>query len=479
MTKRITYIIRSLFAALLVLAAAYSVTTGVRLFRFKQHKAPAPLTQVEQQALSETLDKTYPGRSDILKPLPYAVIPAKLDVAAGSAIIIDVASSSVLYEKKADRIIPPASMTKIAVMYVVMQEIKSGRISLSDIVPLKSDSWACNMPPHSSLMFLGKGQIVTVEELLTGLDVCSGNDAAYALADYTCGNMDAFILRMNNEMRKLGLTHTHFVEASGYSEKNATTPREMAALARIYITKYPEALEKFHSKLSFTYPQEHNLAPEDRGKPTAQDFSRGLPEHITMGITQQNTNALLGKLAGCDGLKTGYIDESGYNLALTVHRDNTRFLSVTMNGPGHNKTEGDKFRMQDGTTLMEWSFAHFADCRKTEAVHPYLIPVTGAKAQWVFLTPAYDFTALTVPFITGSTPQEAADSVRVIVNFPHYIDGGTTAGREYGNIQYELDGKILQTIPLTADRTIRKASVFIQSADLAAKLIMSEKNTKK
>lgn len=478
MTKRTTYILRSLIAALLVPAAAYSITSGIRLVRFKQHKAPAPLTQTMQQELDEALDKSYPGRNDILKPLPYAVIPAQLDVAARSAIVIDVASGSVLFEKKADRIIPPASMTKIAVMYVVMQEIESGRISLTDIVPLKSDSWARNMPPHSSLMFLGKGQIVTVEELLTGLDVCSGNDAAYALADYTCGSMDEFIKRMNSEMQKLGLKHTRFVEASGYSEQNTTTPREMAALARVYITKYPETLEKFHSRLSFTYPQEHNLAPEDRGKPTAQDFSHGLPERITMGITQQNTNALLGKLAGCDGLKTGYIDESGYNLALTVHRNNTRFLSVTMNGPGRTKTEGDKFRTQDGTMLMEWSFAHFADCRKTEAVHQYRIPVTGATSQWVYLTPAYEFTALTVPFITGSTPQEAADSVRVVVDFPRYIDGGTTAGTRYGSIQYELDGKILQTIPLAADRTISKSSAFIRAADFAAKLILSKKDNR-
>jgi serine-type D-Ala-D-Ala carboxypeptidase (penicillin-binding protein 5/6) len=475
LTKRYNYIIRSFTAALLVLVASYSVTAGVRFARFKQHKGPAQLTKIQQQELTNALDKMYPGRNNILKPLPYAVIPAKLDIQAGSAIVIDVASGSILYEKKADRIIPPASMTKIAVMYVVMKEIKAGHISLSDIVPLKSDCWACNMPPHSSLMFLGKDQIVTVEELLTGLDVCSGNDASYALADYTCGNMDEFIKHMNGEMQKLGLTHTHFVESSGYSEKNTTTPREMATLARIYITEYPEALEKFHSRLLFTYPQEHNLAPEDRGKPTVQNFSHGLPERITMGITQQNTNALLGKLAGCDGLKTGYIDESGYNLALTVHRNNTRFLSVTMNGPGHNKIEGDKFRMQDGTTLMEWSFAHFADCRNIEAVHPYLIPVTGAKSQWIYLIPAYNSTALTVPFITGNSPQAAADSIHVIVNFPRCINGGTSAGTQYGSIQYVLDGKTLQTIPLTADRTIKKACAFIRAADIPTEIMLSAK----
>ena len=458
-----------------VFCASFIGTAGIRLYRFKQATPPRELTEDERKLLDDALDKAYPARNDILKPLPYPVVPAKLSVEAGSAILIDVASGSVLYEKKADRIIPPASMTKIAVMYVVMQEIERGTISYGDVVPLPSETWACNMMPHSSLMFLGKGQIVTVEELLTGLDVCSGNDAAFALAYYIAGSMDEFVERMNREMRLLGLTKTHFAEASGYSADNETTAREMAMLARVYITRFPDTLVKFHSRLSFTYPQIHNLAVEDRSKPTAQDFSKGLPEKITMGITQENTNALLGKLAGCDGLKTGYIDESGYNLALTAHRRTTRFLSVTMNGPGRNRSEGDAYRVQDGTTLMEWAFARFADCKKTDAVHRYFIPVTGAKAQWTYLTPAYDFTALTVPFILGTSPEDAARSVRVLVNLPRSIEGGVRAGSEYGSIEYVLDGKTLEAIPLVADRSIGKANPFVSASDVIARILLAHR----
>ena len=470
--RRIRLII-IIFAAVFV--SSFVGTAGIRLYRFKQATPPRELTEDERKLLDDVLDKAYPARNDILKQLPYPVVPAKLSVEAGSAILIDVASGSILYEKKTDRIIPPASMTKIAVMYVVMQEIERGNISYGDIVPLPPETWACNMMPHSSLMFLGKDQIVTVEELLTGLDVCSGNDAAYALAYYIAGSMEAFVERINREMRLLGLTKTHFAEASGYSADNETTAREMAMLARVYITKFPDTLVKFHSRLSFTYPQIHNLAVEDRSKPTAQDFSKGLPEKITMGITQQNTNALLGKLAGCDGLKTGYIDESGYNLALTAHRGTTRFLSVTMNGPGRNRKEGDAYRMQDGTTLMEWAFARFADCKKTDAVHRYFIPVTGAKAQWTYLTPAYDFTALTVPFILGTSPEDAARSVRVFVNLPRSIEGGVRAGNEYGSIEYVLDGKTLEAIPLVADRSIGKANPFVSASDVVARVVLAHR----
>lgn len=464
-----------IIAALALVAVAFVGTAVVRLYRFKKALPPHELTQEQQHILETALDASNPNRNSILKQLPYPIVPAQLEIAAGSAIVIDVASGSIIYEKKADRIIPPASMTKIAVMYVVMQEIERGAISYNDVVPLPEESWACNMMPHSSLMFLGKGQIVTVEELLTGLDVCSGNDAAYALAYYVCGSMEKFIERMNSEMAALGLAKTHFVEASGYSENNTTTPREMATLARIYITRFPDTLEKFHSRRSFTYPKEHNLAPEDRGKTRAQDFSNGLPERITMGITQQNTNVLLGVLDGCDGLKTGYIEESGYNLALTATRHGTRFLSVTMNGPGKNVNEGNRYRAQDGTTLMEWAFARFADCTRNEAVHRYFIPVTGGKSQWVYLVPQEDFTALTVPFIAGTSPQEAASRVRVIVDFPRFIEGGTVAGSIYGKISYVLEDTTLQTIPLVADRTIEKANAFVSASDFAARIILSQK----
>ena len=136
-------------------------------------------------------------------------------------------------------------------------------------------------------MFLGKGQNVTLEELLLGLSICSGNDAAYALAYITCGSMETFVERMNQVAENLGLQNTHFVESSGYSENNTTTAKEMAAFCRIYIKNHPESIKRFHSVLDFTYPKKHNLADGDVIQ--AQDFSKGIPEHITMPVTQKNT----------------------------------------------------------------------------------------------------------------------------------------------------------------------------------------------
>ncbi len=435
----------------LVLVMAFFIFTGVRSSQFKKLDAAEPV--VFERAESEQL----------LKQLPYTLPDLGIQVGAESAILIDVSNGCVIWEKDADQIIPPASMTKLFAMYVVEQEIAQGRLHYDDIIPLPPECWACNMPPHSSLMFLGEGQIVTLEELLLGLSICSGNDAAYALAYAVCGSMEEFVERMNQVAQDSGLTHTHFVESSGYSELNTTTAREMAAFSRLYILEHPDSLQRFHSVPSFTYPKEKNMAPGDRYG--AQDWSNGLPTHITMGITQENTNPLLGKLAGCDGLKTGYIDESGYNLVLTAKRDGTRFLSVTMKGQGKDSREGQMGRMKDGTAIMETAFGTFRDYDLSGVANSYFIKVYASKTKALNLVPAAELEPLCVPFITGNSLAENLANVKVTVNIPEYLQGQINAGSEYGQIKITLGEYLLQTIPLVADRSTTKAGWIVCLAD--------------
>ena len=435
----------------LVLVVAFFIFTGVRSSQFKKLDAAEPV--VFERAESEQL----------LKQLPYTLPDLGIQVGAESAILIDVSNGCVIWEKDADQIIPPASMTKLFAMYVVEQEIAQGQLHYDDIIPLPPECWACNMPPHSSLMFLGEGQIVTLEELLLGLSICSGNDAAYALAYAVCGSMEEFVERMNQVAQDSGLTHTHFVESSGYSELNTTTAREMAAFSRLYILEHPDSLQRFHSVPSFTYPKEKNMAPGDRYG--AQDWSNGLPTHITMGITQENTNPLLGKLAGCDGLKTGYIDESGYNLVLTAKRDGTRFLSVTMKGQGKDSREGQMGRMKDGTAIMETAFGTFRDYDLSGVTNSYFIKVYASKTKALNLVPAAELEPLCVPFITGNSLAENLANVKVTVNIPEYLQGQINAGSEYGQIKITLGEYLLQTIPLVADRSTTKAGWIVCLAD--------------
>ena len=122
--------------------------------------------------------------------------------------------------------------------------LEKGKIKLTDKIDLPPESWAKNAPPHSSLMFLGKDQNVTFEEILIGMNVVSGNDAAVAVAMCLFGTVENCIAKMNEVVKNLGLTKTHFVEVSGYSENNLTTAREFAIFSRSYITRFPESFYK-------------------------------------------------------------------------------------------------------------------------------------------------------------------------------------------------------------------------------------------
>lgn len=455
--KRLPLIISILIFIVTALGISFISYTATRAYQFSRLTQAEKLTGAENFELNSLLDSIYEQRVRILKPLPYEFSDANLEVYAESAILIDVSNGNILFEKNADEIIPPASMTKLFAMYVVDEAVSKGQLSYDDIIPLPPQCWACNMPPHSSLMFLGEGQIVTLEELLLGLSICSGNDAAYALAYAVSGSMEVFIEQMNNVASKLGLTHTHFVEASGYSEENTTTAREMAAFSRVYLKEHPQSLKMFHSVPSFTYPKPRNMASGDTYG--SQDFSQGIPRHITMGITQSNTNPLLGLLEGCDGLKTGYIDESGYNLSLTAERQGTRFLSVTMKGPGNNSRQGQEGRIHDGTILMEFAFSSFKDFFDLEEIKPYFIKVYGSRIKALNLCPAFYPQSITMPLFTN------ADTPQIQVQLPEHLSGNIVCGEEYGKIIISIDGIQLETIPLVADRSADSGSFITRAAD--------------
>ncbi len=368
-------------------------------------------------------------------------------VSASAAILIDAETGDILMEKDADMIIPPASMTKLAALYTAFRAIEAGETTFDAVVELPPESWAANIPPGSSLMFLGKGQIVTVRELMEGMAVVSGNDAAIALAVHISGSVQAFTERMNREMEQLGLIQTRFEEPSGLSEFNRTTAREFAAFARIYIREYPEALQAFHSKKSFAYPLPHNEPDNPNSSP----------------VFQRSTNRLLDALEGCDGLKTGFIYESGYNLALTVRRDGTRFISVTMNGAGRGSAEGNFHRIQDGTEMMEWAFTHFATLRLEEPEIQAIRVWKGSKAG-IRLIPGHS-AVFTAP--AGTEAKRLVPRLRIPVSLEAPIEAGTPLGR----IEYCEGERVVRSIELIADRSVEKANIAARAADSVAMLV--------
>lgn len=428
MKKSVKIFVTSLAgAATLALAFGTALACSVHSLKQKANLAPAP-SAGEMEKLETRLNEIYPERLQHATPLPYAINFDQPKVNCESAVVIDTVTGNILFEKNPNEQIPPASMTKLVEMFVVFEECRNSKITLDDIVPLPPESWSVNLPSDASRMFLGKNQKVTLRELLLGLSIASGNDASIAVAKYISGDMDSFVSKMNSVIKNLGLEKTHFVESSGYSENNITTAREFASFSRVYINRFPFSLKDFHSKSELRYPQKKNLLPNA----SLEDN----PE-----IVQKNTNKLLGKLEGCDGLKTGFIYESGYNLALTATRDSRRFLSITMGGPGKNTAEGNKYRVLDGTALMEYCFANFDDYIVPESErHAYTIGVAGAAESQCILVPAFDEN-LTVP-------KSMKNKIVARAHIPSFILGKRDMGHQVGFLEYEADGTVLRKVPL-------------------------------
>ena len=289
--------------------------------------------------LSVNLSAQYFYTPELL--VPY--IETAPEIVSRAAVLIDAKTGALLYSKNADEEIPPASLTKLMTMNLVMKEVKEGRASYDELIPITAESWAQNQPPRSSLMFLEPGQKVTLREILTGLAVSSGNDASVAAALRLAPSMDAFANLMTAEARRIGLNVTRFKEASGISEQNMTTAEEFAYFCMYYINEHPDSMRDFHSVMEFSYPLDKNETERYKTNPRT--------------ITQYNRNALLKSFPGVDGLKTGFINESGYNIALTSIRGETRFILIILGAP--NQRAGERIRATDSINLLTWAYENF------------------------------------------------------------------------------------------------------------------------
>ncbi|TCW62657.1 D-alanyl-D-alanine carboxypeptidase family protein [Treponema sp. J25] len=368
---------------------------------------------------------------NFLSPLPFPIKETPL-LQAGSAILIDATTGKILYEKNADLSFPPASLTKLVTMYRVLEAIQEGKTSLKTVLTPPQESWAINQPAGSSLMFLGPGQRVSVEELLLGLAVASGNDAAVALAIHIDGSVPAFVQGMNRLVKTLGLEQTFFVEPAGISAENRTTARDFVRFCAAYINIFPEALSQYHRVTQISYPLSHNLSR---------------PAGNTNPIIQQNRNGLLGQFEGVDGLKTGYIQESGYNMAVTARRGNTRLLAVLLGGPGRTTAEGSAIREQDSRTLLEWGFSHFT----TLFAHiEHLEPVRVWKGKVRSITPQVGAS------LAFTVPRERASGVHWELNYQEPLIAPLPQGTPIGRLRFFDATGTLYEVPLISGERVEK-----------------------
>ena len=246
----------------------------------------------------------------------------KIDVK--SAILVDYNSDKVLFEIEPDTHIYPASMTKIMTAIIAFDLLKQGKINLDDETVVSENAWRLSQKGFSS-MFIMINDTVTIEELLRGIIVVSGNDACVALAEAIAGSEENFAEIMNEKAKEIGLTNTNFSNSSGINDpQNYSTVRDIAIMSKYLISNYPNYYEYFE-ELEFTW-----------------DRTGGDP------ITQGNRNPLLYKKIGADGIKTGYLDSEMYSLAASVKGEERRLISVISGF----KTK--KARSNDSLKVISW-----------------------------------------------------------------------------------------------------------------------------
>jgi D-alanyl-D-alanine carboxypeptidase (penicillin-binding protein 5/6) len=323
---------------------------------------------------------------------------AAFETTAREAILIDDTTGAVLMEKNADQLMPPSSMSKIMTVYMVFERLRDGNVKLTDELPISERAWRM----QGSKMFIDVNSRVSVDALLHGVIVQSGNDATVALAEGLGGTEEAFAARMTERAHELGMTNSTFLNASGWpQEGHLTTARDLATLAHHIIHDFPEYYPLF-----------------------------AVTEYEYNGISQGNRNPLLYKNIGADGLKTGHTEEAGYGLTASAVRDGRRLILV-VNGLSDVNT-----RSEETERLLDWGFretTNYALIKADETVvdadvwlgDAETVPLVLAEPLVVTL-PREARAGMTVKVVyDGPIPAPIAKGTqvgRVVVSAPGYTD---------------------------------------------------------
>lgn len=347
-------------------------------------------------------------------------IPKPPSTSGESYILMEAATGKVLAEKNADERLPPASLTKIMTGYVVYRALDDGSITLEDEAEISEDVWRMG----GSQMFLEVGDQVSVDKLLDGLVVQSGNDAALALAEYVGGSESAFVEQMNFYAEELGLDNTRFENPEGLNrETHYSSARDVAKLSRAMIREFPERYKRY-AKREFTYND----------------------------IRQYNRNDLLYATDYVDGIKTGYTSEAGYCLAASGERDGMRLISVVMGEPSENSRESSS------RALLSWGNRFFQSHRL------YAAGETLKEARiW---KGAEDQVRLGLSEDLHVTiPKGEYDALEASMTFPGQLVAPAEEGEQLGRVTVTLEGEIVAEAPLVALSGVAAGSFFQRTTD--------------
>jgi D-alanyl-D-alanine carboxypeptidase (penicillin-binding protein 5/6) len=348
---------------------------------------------------------------------------AAFDIKARTAILQDYLSGEILFEKDADKSIYPASMTKIMTAIIAFDLIRSGDLNLDEKFLVSENAWRLSSAGYSS-MFIMVGDEVSVENLLKGIIIASGNDACVALAEGIAGTEDEFAVMMTAKAKELGMNNTNFANSSGINNtENVSTVRDIMLMSKYLIKEFPEEYKYFAEK-EFTW---------DR---TGGD-----------SITQGNRNPLLYKKLGADGIKTGYLAVEKYSLASSVERNGRRLISVAS---GFNTK---KDRSRESAKLLTWGLANFDLVEITKANTPIEdINVWLGKKDTVEAYIKSD--------IYKTIPKAKKRLLKVSLNYNGPIHAPIKKDDILGKLKLTFDGELIEEYDLLAYEDVKKLNVF-------------------
>jgi D-alanyl-D-alanine carboxypeptidase (penicillin-binding protein 5/6) len=348
-------------------------------------------------------------------------------VAAKSWILVDATSNQVIAAQDPDLRIEPASLTKIMTAYMVFSALKEKKLDLNQSVNVSTRAW--KVDASSSKMFIEPNKPVTINELLYGLIVQSGNDAAVALAEAVAGSEEAFVVQMNREAERIGMKSSHFANPHGLpSPENYATARDLSTVAARLISDYPEYYKTYYSTKSYTYNK----------------------------ITQPNRNRLLWLDPTVDGMKTGHTEAAGYCLISSANRPNgtgqRRLISVVTG------TASDQVRAQESLKLLNWGFLNFDTVKlyaKGQAIDTPVI-WKGSQAQ---IKIGFDRDL----YVT--LPKGSAAKLKPALERKDPLVAPIAQNSKVGTVKMMLDGKAIAEFPVLALEKVDQASIFGRAWD--------------
>lgn len=348
---------------------------------------------------------------------PAAAPPS---IAASGYLLMDMHSRQIIAADNADTRLEPASLTKIMTAHVVFEEIRQGHVALTDEVLISEKAWRM----EGSRMFVEVNTRVTVEQLLKGLIIQSGNDAAVALAEHTAGSEEAFAALMNEHAGKLGMSNSHFMNASGLPDpEHYTTPRDIALVTAATIREFPEWYAWYAIK-----------------------------EYEYNGITQPNRNLLLWRDANVDGVKTGHTQAAGYCLVASAKQDDMRLISAVMG------TESEKARATETQKLLGYGFRFF----ETRLLYALGQPVQQVRI-WKGATEQVPIGAAEELAVTVPRGEAGALGARLMLNGT--LEAPIARGQQVGVIEVTQGDEVVKRTPAIALADVGEAGIFGQLMD--------------